>query len=208
MHLIKANNKVSSRRQIEIKEVKDNILVLPHNRYRLILETSSINFELKSEKEQDIITDNFKTFLNSLPFPIQILIRVREIAIDSYLGKLQTKKETERESIYKDQIQNYSDFIKKLVTGNKILSRTFCIVIPFTPTEKHKDFSYVLEQLSLERDIVIRSLEKMGMKAKQLNSLQILDLFYSFYNQSQIKTQQLQGHTIDVLLNNIYDLNL
>lgn len=208
MHLIKSHNKVSSRRQIEIKEVKDNILVLPHNRYRLILETSSINFELKSEKEQDIITDNFKTFLNSLPFPIQILIRVREIALDSYLSQLQTKKEAEHETIYKLQIQNYSDFIEKLVTGNKILSRTFCIVIPFNPTQGHKDFPYVREQLFLQRDIVIRSLEKMGMKARQLNSLQILDLFYSFYNQSQIKTQTLQGHTIDVLLNNTYDLSL
>lgn len=208
MQLIKSKNKVSSRRQIAIKEVKDDILVLPNNRYRLILETSSVNFELKSESEQDIITDNYKTFLNSLPFPMQILIRVREVAIDSYLQRLQIKREREPQKIYKEQIQNYSEFIKKLVAGNKILSRKFYIVIPFDPTERQKDFPYVKEQLHLQRDIVIRSLEKINMKAKQLNSLQILDLFYSFYNQSQIKTQPLSMSTIDFLLNNTYDSHI
>ncbi|MGI8420311.1 MAG: TraC family protein [Candidatus Levyibacteriota bacterium] len=201
----KSKNKVSSRCQIDIKEVKDDILVLPKNRYRLILESSSINFELKSEAEQDIITDNFKTFLNSLPFPLQILIRVREIKIDNYLEKLQQKRRDEKEHIYKDQINNYGEFIKKLVSGNKILSRKFYLVIPFEPTERHKDFPFIKEQLYLRRDIVIRALDKIGMKAKQLNSLQILDLFYSFYNQNQIKTQELKGHTIDVLINNNYD---
>ncbi len=203
--LNKSKNKVSSRRQIAIKEVKDDILVLPNNRYRLILETSSINFELKSEEEQDVITDNFKTFLNSLPFRLQILIRVREVAIDNYLEKLQQRKHNEKEQIYKEQIDNYSAFMTKLVSGSKILSRKFYLVIPFEPTERQKDFPFIKEQLYLQRDIVIRSCEKIGMKAKQINSLQILDLFYSFYNHNQIKTQELKGHTIDVLINNTYD---
>ena len=203
--LSKSKNRVSSRKQIEIKEVKDDILVLPNKRYRLILETSSVNFELKSEEEQDIITDNFKTFLNSLPFPLQILIRVREVDIDSYLEKLQLRKADEKEEIYRDQIDNYSEFTKKLISGNKILSRRFYIIIPFDPKERQKDFPFIKEQLFLQRDIVIRSLDKIGMKAKQLTGLQILDLFYSFYNQNQIKTQELKGQTIDVLLNNNYD---
>ena len=42
--LNKNKNKVSSRRQIRIKEVKDGTLVLPDNEYRIIVETSSINF--------------------------------------------------------------------------------------------------------------------------------------------------------------------
>lgn len=57
--LHKSKNKVSSRQQIQIKEVRDDILILPHNQYRIALETSSINFELKSEAEQDTIIDSF-----------------------------------------------------------------------------------------------------------------------------------------------------
>lgn len=202
--LNKSKNKVSSRRQIQIKEVKDGILVLPNNQYRLVLETSSINFELKSEEEQDVIIDSFQNFLNSLPCQVQILIRVREVDIDSYVEQISESSKTETEQIYKEQIQSYCGFIKNLVSGNKILSRRFYVVIEHRHEGNTKDFSLIKEQINLSRDIVAKGLEKLGMKAKQLDSLELLDMFYSFYNPNQIKTQALKGHTIQALLNNTY----
>ena len=121
----KSKGKVSSRQQIQIKEVKDDILILPNHEYRIVVETTSINFELKSEEEQDVLIDSFQNFLNSLPSPIQILIRVREVDIDSYLAKIAKSKTTEKEKVYKDQLDNYCEFIGNLVLGSKILSRRF-----------------------------------------------------------------------------------
>ena len=202
--LNKSKNKVSSRHQIQIKEVKDDILVLPKQEYRVILESSSINFELKSEEEQDVLIDGFQNFLNSLPCQLQILIRVREIDINRYLQEISLTKKTEKEKAYKNQIDNYCDFINNLVAGNKILSRKFYIVIPYYHTEKNKDFQLIKEQLRLLTDIVIRGFAKLGMKARSLNSLEILDLFYSFYNSEQIKTQALTAETLEKLLENKY----
>src|SRR5664279_1938311 len=138
----KSNKKKSSRRQINIKEVKDGILVLPHHQYRSIIETSSINFELKSEDEQDILIDSFQNFLNSLSCPLQIIIRVREIDVDHYLEEIGRKLDSETEPIYKQQMENYSKFIQNLISGNKILSRRFYIVIPYAAKEK-LDFKLV-----------------------------------------------------------------
>ena len=202
--LNKSNKKVSSRRQIQIKEVKDNILVLPNNEYRMMLETSSINFELKSEEEQDVLIDSFQNFLNSLPSQLQILVRVREVDIDRYLEQIKAKKTTEKEKIYQEQIDSYSSFIKKLISGNKILSRRFYVVIPYRNRDRKNDFVAIKEHLTLQKDIVSKGIEKLGMKARQLNSLELLDLFYSFYNPNQIKTQALKGQTIDMLLSNPY----
>lgn len=202
--LTKSKNKVSSRRQIKIKEVKDSVLVLPDNQYRVILETSSINFELKSEQEQDVLIDSFQNFLNSLPCELQIVVRVREVDIDHYLEQISQTKNQEKVKVYKDQITNYCQFIKTMVSGNKILSRRFYVVIPYHPVERNSDFHLIKEQINLNRDIVQRGLEKLGMKAQQLDSLEILDLFYSFYNPSQIKTQELKGQTIQMLLQNNY----
>lgn len=199
-----SRNKASSRRQIRIKEVKDSILVLPDNQYRVILETSSINFELKSEDEQDVLIDSFQNFLNSLPCELQILVRVREVDIDHYLEEISQTKSHEKEKVYKDQIGNYCQFIKTMVSGNKILSRRFYVVIPYHNVERNNDFHLVKEQINLNLDIVKRALEKLGMKARQLDSLEILDLFYSFYNPNQIKTQELKGQTIQMLLKNNY----
>src|SRR3989344_1533930 len=200
----KSKSRVSSRRQIQIKEVRDGILVLPSNQYRLVIETSSINFELKSEAEQDVLIESFQNFLNSLPCPLQMLIRVREVDIDRYLDQISHSKKSEKEKVYKDQIENYSEFIKEIVSGNKILSRRFYVVIPYHHMDRNKDFNLIKEQIHLNRDIVLRGIEKLGMKARQLDSIELLDLFYSFYNPAQAKTQELKGQTIQMMLDNQY----
>lgn len=182
--------KGSARAQIGIKEVRDGILILPGDRYRSILATSSLNFELQSEEEQDVIVDTFQSFLNSLTIPIQILVRVRELDIDHYLDDFEGKLKDETEEIYKEQLKNYSDFIKKLVSGNKILSRRFYLIIPHDNKER-VDFQTVKEQLLLEQEIIVKGLEKIGMSAKPLSSLSILELFYSFYRPDQAKIQPL-----------------
>ena len=199
---IKSKNKLSSRRQIQIKEVRDGVLVLPNNEYRVILETSSINFELKSEDEQDVTIEAFENFLNSLPTPLQILIRVREIDIEKYLEQISKTKDEEKEKVYRKQLNNYSIFIKNLVAGNKILSRRFYVIIPYKSTDPGNDFQLIKEQININRDIVARGLEKLGMKTKVLGSLEILDLFYSFYNPGQVKTQELRGEVVKTLLEN------
>ena len=201
--LQRKNNKASSRQQIRIKEVKDNILILPNNQYCSIIETSSINFELKSEAEQDVLIDSFQNFLNALPCQLQILIRIRELDVDQYLEQITQGIQKEKEKAYKQQISNYSEFVKDLISGNKILSRRFYIVIPYIPKEK-SDFELIKEQVLLNQDIVAKGLERMGMKARELDSLEILDLFYSFYNAGQAKTQPLKTQTIQVLLEQNY----
>lgn len=204
MNLFNKSGKASSRSQIQIKEVVDNILVLPNNEYRQILETSSVNFELKSEEEQDVIIDSFQNFLNALPCPIQILVRVREVDIDKYVEDISKTKEKETNPAYKKQIEGYCAFVKKLVSGNKILSRRFYIVVPYKHTDRHQDWKLIKEHLNLERDIIIKGLERMQMKVRTLTSIEILNLFYTFYNSQSLKMQALTKDTVEALLRNNY----
>ncbi len=204
--MINLKRKVSARTQINIKEVTDGLLILPGNKYRLVLETSAVNFELKSEEEQDQIIDTFQNFLNSLPCPVQILIRTREIDIDGYLTEFSTQHNHEAEKVYKDQLAEYIRFVKKLVSGNKILTRKFYLIIPNSSDKGNKDFAVVKEQLTLNREIVTKALEKLGMKTRALGNLEILDLFYSFYNPSRVKTQPLTQKTFQELFTHPYGI--
>jgi hypothetical protein len=204
MSIFSKSKRSSSRSQIQIKEVVDNVLVLPSNEYRLILETSSVNFELKSEEEQDVIIDSFQNFLNSLPCEIQILVRVREVDIDRYVEEIAKTKVTEKVPAYKKQIEGYCNFVKKLVSGNKILSRRFYIVIPYKHAERHQDMKLIKEHLSLEKDIIVKGLERMQMIARSLTGREIINLFYGFYNPESLKTQALTRETVEALLKNNY----
>ena len=196
--LRKSVSKTSARQQIAIKGVRDGILILPGNQYRAILSVSALNFELRSETEQDAIIDTYESFLNSLGWPIQILVRTREIDMDKYLEDLSERLSNETVPIYQSQIQNYNQFIRSLITNNKILTRHFYIIVPFQLTEK-SDFGLVREQLKLRADIIAKSITRLGMRANSLDSLAALGLFYSFYSPVQSKIQPLTEQALTII---------
>lgn len=196
--LQKSKSKTSARYQIAIKGVRDGILILPNNEYRAILQVSSLNFELRSEEEQDAIIDIYESFLNSVGSSLQILVRTREIDMDKYLADLGERLDDEREEIYRTQLQNYDEFIRSLITTNKILTRHFYIIVPYKPTGK-ADFDLIREQLNLKLDIVAKGMTRLGMHSDQLTSLEALDLFYSFYSPAQAKIQPLTEQALQII---------
>jgi hypothetical protein len=201
--LPKLNKKGSSRHQIAIKGVEDSVLILPGDEYRIIIETSSINFHLMSEDEQDAVVDIYKAFLNSLSFPIQIVQKVRALDLDDYLQGFEAKKEKETVGVYKNQIDGYMKYVKSLVKTNKILSRQFYIVIPYH-TKGKETVEIAREQLANRLAIVEKGLGNVGIKSRLLSSLELLDLFYSSYNASDAKQQPITKQTIDLLQKNYF----
>ncbi len=199
--LQKSRVKASARQQINIRGVKDGILLLPHNRYRVALEVSAVNFELKSEDEQDALIDTYESFLNSLPCPLQILVRVRELDMDKYLADLDERYSSESERIYKDQIKHYSAFVQRLVASKRILSRQFYVILPYESVAN--DFDAAKEQLALNADLVSKGLARLGMRSRKLESLEVLDLFHSFYNPTQAKIQPLSQQVTQLLNNTV-----
>ncbi len=196
--LKKSKTKTSARQQIAIEGVRDGMLILPGNQYRAILEVSSLNFELRSEEEQDAIIDTYESFLNSVGSSLQILVRTREIDMDKYLADLTERLDYEAEEIYRSQLKNYDEFIRSLITTNKILTRHFYIIVPYKPTD-NAEFELIREQLNIKLDIVAKGMMRLGMHTTQLTSLEVLDLFYSFYSPAQAKIQPLTDQALQLI---------
>ncbi len=197
--LQKSRKKTSARQQVNIKGVKSGMLMLPRNQYRIVLEVSAVNFELKSEEEQDALIDTYESFLDSLPCPLEIIVRIRELDMDKYLADIYELLDHEKEAIYRSQIETYTEFVQSLVADNKILSRHFYVVLPYTAT----DFDAAKEQLAFNADMVSKGLSRLGMRTRQLGSLELLDLFHTFYNPGQAKRQPISDQVAE-LLNNSY----
>ena len=196
--LHKSTKKASARQQIAIQGVQDGVLELPGRRYRMILSVSAVNFELRSEEEQDVIIDTYERFLNSISWPIQILVRTRKITMNAYLAELHAQQQTETVPMYQEQLQRYRAFIRSLIANNTIMTRRFYIVIPYQPTEKADD-SFICEQLLLRVDILAKGMARLGMRAYPLDSLAVLELFYSFYSPIQAKTQPLTEQALRMI---------
>ena len=196
--LRKSKKKTSSRNQIAIKGVRDGILMLPNNEYRAILQVSSLNFELRREDEQDAIIETYESFLNSVGTSLQILVRTREIDMDKYLEDLAERLDGETVPIYRTQLENYDEFIRSLITDNKILTRHFYIIVPYKLNGK-TDFDLVGEQIKIKLDIIAKGIARLGMHTDQLDSIEVLDLFYSFYSPTQAKLQPLTEQALSII---------
>jgi hypothetical protein len=102
---------------------------------RLVLRCSTVNFLLKNTDEQDAIIISFQRFLNSLDFPIQILVRSKKLDIDSYLNNLNDKALKQTNSLLQNQTYEYIEYLRKLIEVAQIMKKEFYIIIPFDENE-------------------------------------------------------------------------
>ena len=101
--------------------------------FRQVIMVGGVNFSLKSEMEQNIITQGYQTFLNSIDFPLQILIHSRKVNIDKYIETLMDRKEVEQSPILQNQIDEYTKFVQGFVEKNAIMEKVFLVIVSFYP---------------------------------------------------------------------------
>ena len=187
--------KVPTQQFLEIDQIKEGISILKNKSLRAILMVSSLNFALKSEDEQQAIVYQFQNFLNSLDFPIEILVQSRILNIAGYLEKLKLMEDKQENELLKIQTSEYRKFISKLIAGRQILSKTFFVVVPFTLVEMPKiggkkeagrfdeeEFQRSKSQIQQRTDFVASGLRRCGLQCTLLNSLETIELFWALYH--------------------------
>ena len=214
----------SSQIVLQVEEIRDGALVLKDHSLRPILMASSINLALKSADEQTAIILQFQNFLNSLEFPLQIFIQSRRLNIEPYLDTLKEQEKKETNDLLKVQIAEYIEFIRTFVQASSIMTKTFYVVVPYTPPitggegklggltkifdiGKKKEsaglspevFEEYKKQLWQRVDHVIQSIVRTGVRAVPLNTEEIIELFYGLYNPGEPgeTRPQIEAQTIN-----------
>ncbi len=210
----------SAQEFVDVSEIKDNVVILKNGTLRAVLAVSSINFELKSSAEQEAITGSYQNFLNSLDFPVQILVSSRRLDIAPYLDLLDEREKTQENELLRFQIADYRNFVKNLVGASNIMTKSFYLVIPFALTEgkketffdkiktalnpkqaiieKKMEFENFKSQLWQRVQHVTAGLEGTGIRMIPLETKELIELFYNAYNPTviepaeKIKTEELE----------------
>src|SRR3989344_3208856 len=134
---------------VAIKEIKESTLVLKDGGLRQIIMVGGVNFALKSEMEQNILTQGYQNFLNSVSFPLQIVIHSRKVNIEKYLDELAGYQIAETSPLLKNQGEEYREFIRGFVQKKAIMVKYFNVTIPFTPIKLPTPKSVSLSAMSL-----------------------------------------------------------
>ncbi|MFH1827190.1 MAG: hypothetical protein ABH812_02000 [bacterium] len=191
--LKKPPTKASTQDFIEIDEVKDDIVLLKDRSAVTIIEVGTVNYWLLAQEEQEAIIIAYGKLLNSLSFPVQILIVSKKTDISSYLKLIEEKIKKQNIDFMKKKLENYKEFIKSIVKKAEVLEKNFYFTIPFSPFElgavknPHRlTNEYIIERAKLslypKRDHLLRLLTKIGLKSITLQQQKIVELFYSLYN--------------------------
>lgn len=202
-----------TQRFLNILEIRDNTVILKDGTLRGIVLVASMNFSLKSEDEQNAVIQAYVTFLNSLDFPIQILIQSRKLNIDDYLNRIKAIEKEQVNELLKMQTREYRQYVTELVQLADIMSKRFYIVVPYTrgsikshgflsvlkdavtPTrviniKKEKFDKYRLELLK-RVEYVMDGLSSIGLKAVSLDTQGLIELYYNTYNPDTYDQQKL-----------------
>jgi hypothetical protein len=197
----------STLKYVDIKTIKDGVVVLNDSGMRAVLLVSSVNFDLKSSDEQTAIIGAYQNFLNSLDFPVQIVVSSRKLNITPYTEMLKERAREQRNELLKIQIIEYREFIKNLAEVTNIMSKFFYIVVPFSPiedetegvlgkiskavhpsqniTEMDEVFETYKNQLWQRVDHVAAALSRTGLHFTTLNTDELIELYYGMYNPSE-----------------------
>ncbi|MFA5877898.1 MAG: hypothetical protein WC845_00855 [Candidatus Staskawiczbacteria bacterium] len=204
---------ISTQDFLEIKDIREGVLILKDRSLRSVLMVSSLNFALKSEEEQTAIVYAFQTFLNSLDFSCQIVIQSRNINITPYLDELKDLEERQVNELLKEQTAAYREFIKQLVQGETIMTKNFYAVVPYTLMEAlgisavtrkfslkelfgkkteqkaaelaDADFERCKTQLWQRMEFMAMGLRRCGLESIPLTTPELIELFWTIHHPEQ-----------------------
>lgn len=199
--------KASTQQHLDVEDITEDLVILKTGWVAMVMSTTAINFDLLSEAEQDATIYAFGAFLNSLTFPLEVLIRSKKADITSYFQSLEEAERTQPNPDLKKQIQKYEEFIQATVQQKTVLDKRFYLIITYSPLDigfkgfgdKNNQISRSNAQLiqtaknalTPKRDHVIKQTARLGINTRQLVSQELIELFYDIYNPAPTGTQRV-----------------
>ncbi len=192
----------STQAHLPVADIVDDLILYKDGGAALVMESTSLNFGLLSEKEQQAVIAAYAALINSLSFSLQIVIRTQRKDITSYMNYLDVASKKITSPKLSFLMQGYKKFIVDSIKKKNVLGKKFYLVIPFSALELGvaKSFltttkrkgplpfpkSYVLKKAKVllypRRDHLIRQAGRLGLKLRQLSSAALVELFYDVYN--------------------------
>lgn len=196
---------------VPIKEVRDGIMVMKDGTLAMAVLVSSVNLSLKSADEQQATLMQFQNFLNTLDFPIQIVIQSRRYDIRPYILTLQNRLKEQVEPLLQVQTREYIQFIQSFTDQVNIMRKNFFVVVPYippilsqqkglgklfsflnkTPTgvADVSDFEEQRTQIEERVSVVEQGLTRVGLRVAQLGTEEVIELLYKTFNPGESTSQ-------------------
>ncbi len=194
---------------VPIQEIREGTIVQKDGGLRAVLAVSSVNLSLKSSDEQIATINQFQSFLNSVEFPVQIVVQSRRLDIRPYLLMLEGKMKEQNEPLLKLQTAGYISFVREFTEQVAIMRKYFYVVVPYDEAvlnskkgigglfskrsgqekrrEEEASFEEKRTQLDERVSVIAGGLESCGVRTERLGTEAVIELFYKTFNPGDIQ---------------------
>ena len=207
----------STQRFLPIAEIRSDTVLLKNGGLRAVLQVEALNFNLKSQTEQQGIIAGYEGLVNTLSFPLQIVVRSSKMNIDPYLAHLRTLGDAQKNPLLKTQTFAYVNFVERLIDVADIMQKRFFVVVPLDQSVRHRtmleqffgwispddssvkaaqrarDFAAGSRSLKDRVNLVQAGLENVGLLSKRLTTHELIELYYQIYNPNTSQEQKVPG---------------
>lgn len=209
------DERMSTQKYLMFSEIKDGIVVMRDGSLRMVVMASALNFDLKSQQEQDAIEFAYQGFLNGLHFPIQVIVRSRKIDLGAYIEKLENIQANQQNQLLAGLMDEYVYNIKNLLEEINIMDKEFYVIVPyyveavskenvatkvgglFKPSDatvaaqNSMDFEKRKHDIVQRTNMIAQGLAQMGIRVAILKTQELIELFYNSYNIDVSQSQRL-----------------
>ena len=213
----KQSAKTAIQHFMPIGEIRNDTVLLKNGGLRAVLLVEAVNFNLKSETEQRGIIAGYGAFVNTLTFPLQVVMRSTKANIDDYIAGIRTMADKQQNALLKDQTLGYASFIERLLDVADIMQKRFYVVVSvdrgtrkktifekffewLSPEDtgskaaaRNRDFSAGAKELAERVELVQTGLANIGLHSKRLPTRDLLELFYQIYNPKTSQREKIPG---------------
>ena len=166
------------------KILNNGIIQLKNKSYIKIIKIKPINFNLKSELEQEAILNSYKIFLKTCNFHFQILIQSNKEDLSKHIKNINENLSHEQNYIQEISKQ-YIQYIKNLNHDKKSSSKNFYIILKEKNENKEiVNFQdYAVENLNDKYFKIKDCLARCGNIVTDINNKkEIFTVLFSFLN--------------------------
>lgn len=191
---------------VEVKKIENNAIYLKNGSLRAVVEVTPINFGILSPEEQRAVIHAYKEFLNSLDFPVQIVMRTTNLNVDEYLLDLKKNTMGLNNAELEKQFESFKEFVQGFIKENDVKNRLFYVVVPYSAYSNAKPLKdaivclqglfsgkrvkgtlemnreTALNQLNIRAKLCEEKLKKCGLFVRHLTDAQLLSLISSFFD--------------------------
>jgi hypothetical protein len=191
---------------VRVRDIAHNVLCLAsptsttQREYRAILEVSATNYTLRSEEEQESMIAGYRSFLKSLTFPIQILVRSQQLDLRPYVQSLlETSTTTMPDGTWRELALSHAQYVRELAARRTLLEHRFYLILPAdqgSDTKQHalaglvpfgkkgarnrsESLEKAQQQLDLRAEVIAQQLASLGLQCRRLSGYELAALYAS-----------------------------